>query len=60
MSWSQAVNILRRDRLDRERDAAARPQECPQDGSPLEWIAREKVWFCPFDGQRFDGDGTER
>lgn len=60
MSWKQAADILRQNRVDREADANKPPAECPNDGSALEWNERRRIWFCPFDGWTSGAIGSER
>lgn len=59
MSWSQLRDVRRENARLIAEDAAGPLKECPNDGSPIEFVPRLNAWRCPFGGELFAKDGTE-
>lgn len=57
MSWKQLGDALRTNARLAAEDAAQPPRECPNDGTPLEFVPKHNAYHCPFDGRLFDRSG---
>ena len=60
MSWSQLQAILRESREEAAQQRQQLPVACPNDGEPLVYNERRRIWACPFDGYQVAGGPKEQ